>query len=161
SHRTEFRSPGQAVTNFRVLDTRPEAQIGYTGPIPVADQVIPVQVAGQGGIPSSGAESVFLNVTGTQSTGQGYVTAWPAGLLRPNASSLNLEDGQTRPNLVFTRLGEGGQVNLYTQSGGHLIADVGAYFPTGSAVVPLENSVRLLDTRTDTQIGYSGPKPGF
>ena len=162
-HRTEFRSPGQAVTNFRLLDTRrestPETQIGYSGPIPAPGQTVPVQVAGRGGIPEGGAESVFLNVTGTESTGQGFVTVWPTGQPQPNSSSLNLEAGQTRPNLVFTRVGDGGQVNIFTQSGGHLIADVGAFFPTGSAVRALTNPERILDTR-DAQIGYTGPKPG-
>ena len=73
------------------------------------------------------AGAVVLNVTGTDAAADGYVTVWPCGEERPLASSLNLSPGLTSPNAVITKLGAGGTVCLYTQSGAHLLADITGY----------------------------------
>ena len=77
-------------------------------------------------LPST-AQTVVLNVTGTDATAAGFVTVWPCGEERPLASSLNLTPGVTSPNAVITRLGAGGKVCLYTQNGAHLLADLTGY----------------------------------
>ncbi len=143
----------------RVLDTRLEQQIGFSGPKPVAGETVRLKVRGRSGVPDSDdVRAVVLNVTATEASGPGYVTVWPAGATRPLASSLNLEAvGQTRPNLVTVTLGAAGSVDLFTQSGTHLVADVAGYY-SGSAgamagrFFPL-NPGRVLDTR-------DGPRPG-
>src|SRR5262249_19907216 len=58
----------------------------------------------------------------------GFVTAWPAGLPRPLASTLNFEPGDNVANLVMVGLGPGGGLSLY-QFGGttHVVADVVGY----------------------------------
>ncbi len=145
----------------RLLETRTEfGQVGYTGAKPTANQVIQLQVTGRGNVPTTGVGAVALNITATDATGAGFVTVWPCGTTRPNASNLNLERvGQTIPNLVISGLDSSGRVCISTQSGAHLIADVQGWFATGSGYTPLEPA-RLLETRTEFgQVGYTGAKP--
>jgi hypothetical protein len=111
----------------RLLDTRPDSQTGYLGPKPLGGQTVALQMTGAS-VPSS-AGTVVLNVTGTDATATGFVTVWPCGQARPNASSLNLQPGVTSPNAVVTKVGEGGKVCLYTQSGAHLVVDVVGHLP--------------------------------
>ncbi|MGD9996378.1 MAG: hypothetical protein AB7L17_00625 [Ilumatobacteraceae bacterium] len=142
----------------RVLDTR--EQVGYSGPKPVVGQSIELQVTGVGAanVPAD-AKAVVLNVTGTEATADGFVTVWPCDATRPTASNLNLTANATSPNLVIVKLGAGGKVCLFTQSGTHLIADVSGYMPAGSRFVPVVPQ-RVLETRPEGQVGFSGPKPG-
>ena len=86
-----------------------------------------VQVTGQAGVPGD-ATSVVLNVTVTEPTFAGFVTVWPTGGTMPLASTLNFVAGQTVPNLVMVKLGNGGQVSLFNSAGSsHLLADVVGY----------------------------------
>ena len=143
----------------RLLDTRPDALIGYGGAKPHGGETMQLRVAGAGttNVPTDAA-AVVLNVTGTEATGDGFVTVWPCGTDRPTASNLNLVGGGTRPNLVAVKLGTDGDVCLYTQTGTHIAADIAGWFPNGSSFTPVVPE-RLLDTRPDAQIGYSGPMP--
>jgi len=133
----------------RILDTR----IGLGAALaPVGDDAqIDLEVAGRAGVPAD-AVAVALNLTATNATGPGYVTAWPAGELRPIVSTLNLEHaGQTIPNAAIVRLGAGGRISLYAQTSTDLVADISGYWlPSGMAsegrFVPL-NPMRVLDTR--------------
>jgi hypothetical protein len=112
----------------RVLETRvSEGQRGYSGAKPVAGQTVELVVAGVGGVPA-GARAVVLNVTGVEASGAGFVTVWPCGSARPTASNLNLDRGETAPNLVVAPVGVGGKVCVFTQSGAHLLADLSGYF---------------------------------
>jgi hypothetical protein len=91
-------------------------------------------------------------VTATETTGPGFVTAWPCTdpmLPPPLASNLNFVAGQTIPNLVIVPVGPSGTVCLQSSvSNAHLVADINGYFPAGSSYAPLSPR-RLLDTRTD------------
>jgi hypothetical protein len=134
----------------RLLDTREGSNI----PVP-ADTALPVPVAGHGGVPDNAA-AVILNVTATQPTSFGYITAYGHGAARPNASNLNFDTGQTVPNLVIVPIGTNGDVDLYNGSVGttHLIADVFGYINAGdpTAIGSIESlaPARILDTRTNT-----------
>jgi hypothetical protein len=80
-------------------------------------------------VPASGVSAVVLNVTATAPTSTTWVTVWPSGQPRPDASNLNVLAGQSRPNLVVARVGAGGRVSLYNAFGStHLIADVVGWF---------------------------------
>ncbi len=128
------------LTPARILDTR-------TGSPVAPGTELDVVVTGQGGIPASGVGAVVLNVTATQPTATGFITAWPAGSTRPNTSNLNFVANQTVANLVIARVGANGSVALYNSNGyTHLIADVAGWFPTSSELTPLVPA-RLLDTR--------------
>jgi len=101
-----------------------------------------------------------MNLTATEATAPGYVTAWPSGTTQPLVSSLNLERvDETLPNLVIVPVGSNGRVSLFTQSGTHLIADLLGWFPQTGALHTVQPT-RILETRPGpTQTGYTGPKP--
>lgn len=148
------------VSKDRILDTRPyPMQVGYTGGKPDAGDTVSLQVAGRAGVPTSGVAAVTMNVILTESSNSGFVTAWPSGKARPTASNLNVEGaGSTVSTLVTVPMGADGKVNLFTQSGGHLVADVAGWLPTGTFVA--STPVRLLDTRSGpAQLQYSGDRP--
>jgi hypothetical protein len=113
-----------------------------------------IQVTGMGGVPASGVAAVVLNVTVADTTASSFLTAWPTGSARPNASNLNWRTGEVVPNRVIVPVGSGGQVSLFNASGStDVIVDVGGWFTnssnpsaTGSlyeALVP----ARVCDTR--------------
>lgn len=138
------------VSPTRVFDTRTGA--APSGIIAPGGE-INVSLTGVAGVPASGVSAVVLNVTGTQTTAAGYVTAYPTGQSRPLASNLNLDAGQTAANQVIVPVGAGGQVTFFHFSGGHLLADVAGYFTDGTAAsgtsglfVPVSPN-RLADTR--------------
>lgn len=136
----------------RLIDTRTDGTTvdgaqqaaGVVG----ADSTTTLHVAGRGGVPTD-ATSVVLNVTTTESAADGYITAFPCGTDRPNASSVNGVAGATVANLVIAKLGAGGMVCLYSQSPTHLIADVNGYFTAAGSFVSLVPA-RVMDTRAST-----------
>lgn len=110
-----------------------------------------LQVAGRGGIPSSGATAVTMNVTVVGPSAPSYLTAWPSGDNRPTASNLNYEAGSVVPNLVVVKVGPDGRVSLYNDAGTtHVLADVVGWYSesdgAGSVYGTLSPS-RILDTR--------------
>ncbi|MFI5861443.1 PKD domain-containing protein [Streptomyces sp. NPDC051546] len=84
------------------------------------------------GLPANAVGAV-LNVTATDSTGPGFLTAYGFGATRPGASSLNTLPGITVPNHVMTPVGPGGKVSIFNSHGGpnHVITDLLGYFTQG------------------------------
>ena len=114
-----------------------------------------------GGVPATGVTSVVLNVTAANASGpQSFLTVWPKGTTRPLASNLNFTAGVSVPNLVVARVGDGGSVSIYNDSGTvDVVADVQGWYSNavdavGSSFVPV-NPARLLDTRVGTGTGGS------
>ncbi len=111
----------------RLLDTRPDGAtidgLSRTGAKLDGGQEIQLQVTGRGGVPA-GAVAAVLNVTVTDPQGAGYVTVYPCGTTRPNASNLNYVTGQTIANNVVVKIGINGTVCLYSQQTTNLIADI-------------------------------------
>ncbi len=144
----------------RVFDTREPGE--HQGRLDENGQIT-VQLAGRSGLPSTGVSAVALNVTIADGGGPGFVTAWPGGTERPLASNLNVTAaGENVPNLVVVPLGADGTVSLFTQSGGHLLADVTGYFTDGTApisgqglFVPISPH-RVFDTRTGAIVPADG-----
>ncbi len=113
------------VTPCRQLDTRSGSSVAAGGTLTVNVTGAPC------GIPSS-AISVSANVTATQQTAVGHLTAYPADGIQPNVSTLEFKVGQTRANNAFLLLSSDGfgQVNVFNSSTGtvHVIVDVNGYF---------------------------------
>jgi alpha-tubulin suppressor-like RCC1 family protein len=120
-----------SVVPARLLDSRPTASTidGASAGIGLrpGDSVTELQVFGRGGVPG-GATAVILNVTVTEPQGNAFVTVFPCGSPRPNASNVNYTTGLTIPNLVIAKVGDDGKVCLYSLAATHLIADVNAYY---------------------------------
>jgi hypothetical protein len=125
-----------------------------------------VQVTGRGGVPASGVTAVVLNVTVVDASGsEGYLTAWPSDAGRPWASNMNYYAGQTVPNVVVTKVGTAGIVDLFNSSGSiDVVVDVaGWYGPEGASAGSGFTGVppsRLVDTRFGTGAALQPLGPG-
>ena len=156
----EFPPPNEnpgfvSISPARLLDTRVDQNTSdqrYMGMGSlVGGGTLDLTILGRGGdpaaIPANGVSAVVLNVTVTNPTEAGYVTVWPSGGVRPNASNLNFTPGETIANLVIARVGANGQVSLFNNAGStDLIADAVGYFTNTSTLTAL-NPARILDTR--------------
>lgn len=138
----------------RILDTRsgngaPKAKVA-------PGATVELQVLGRGEVPASGVSAVVLNLTAIAPTQNGFLTAYPSGVTRPNASSLNFRGYETRANSVTVQVGANGKVAIYNSTGSvHILADVSGWYrgdtPSLYPLGQLQPTVprRLLDTRTD------------
>jgi hypothetical protein len=149
----------QPVAPVRLADTRSHVGLSTLAP----HQTVTLPVAGHGGVPGTGAEAVALNLTVTNPSSVGFLTAFPAGAAMPVASNLNFTAGQTVPNRAVLDLSAQGQVSFYNGSSGSvdLVVDLNGWFTgsTGAASGGLYaglTTVRLLDTRDGTG-GVSAP----
>ena len=104
----------------RVLDTRS----GLGAPVGRVEPGQPVPVSLAGVVPAA-ASAVVVNLTATDTTGPGFVTAWPGATAQPGTSNLNYVRGGTVPNLAVVPIGADGTILVTTgAASAHLIADV-------------------------------------
>lgn len=84
---------------------------------------------GVAGVPGAGVGGVVLNMTATHALAPGYVQVLPNNQATFGAySNLNIiRPGQTIPNSVITKLGDGGAFTAYSSAGTHLVADLFGY----------------------------------
>ncbi|MFP5489408.1 MAG: DUF1501 domain-containing protein [Acidimicrobiia bacterium] len=114
-------------------------------------QPVDIQVAGEAGVPTSGATAVVMNLTATRTSSVGFVRLTPTGTRRADTSNVNFHAGDTVPNLVICQLGTGGKITLDADGDGtHVIGDVFGYFSTGGAKLRSTPPNRVLDTRDGT-----------
>jgi hypothetical protein len=134
------------VSPVRALDSRTGA--GWSGKLA---QGAPraLQVTGTHGVPAT-ADAVVLNVTVTGGSANSFLTAYPTGVMVPNASNLNFAVGETIPNLVTVKLGTGGTVSFANAVGQvDVVADVVGYFDaTAGDLFHVLDPTRALDSRT-------------
>jgi len=149
------------VAPTRIFDSRPSEP----GPGPkgtLADGgAVDIAVAGAGPVPADAVAAV-LNVTVTNTRAPGFVSAYPAGQPRPNASAVNISAaGQTRATLVTVPIGAGGRVTLFTHASADLVADIaGYYLPAGGVPVAAGRFVPVTPQRLfDTRPSEPGPGP--
>jgi hypothetical protein len=117
----------------RILDTRYGTGTGGHITKLGARTSIKLHLAGLNGVPLS-AVAAELNLTVTDTTGAGFISAYPDGTSLPNASSLNFAAGQTVANAAITPVGPDGSIVLY--NGGNtpvdLIVDLNGTFAASS-----------------------------
>ncbi|MBT8161787.1 MULTISPECIES: hypothetical protein [Arthrobacter] len=146
-------TPGafQPIAPTRFLDTRTAAAVP-------ADNSVSFQVGGVNGVPAN-VSAVVFNLTVAEANSFGFITAYPSGTARPNASNVNFNTGQIVPNLVTVPVGADGKVTLYNRSAGatQLLADVSGYYLNGTPNTPGSFQpmapARFLDTRTAAAVG--------
>lgn len=141
------------VAPVRLLDTRNGNGGAYRMG---AGSTITLQVAGRGGLPSQGLSAVTINLTAVNPSTSSYLTAYPSGVSRPTASSINVTRGVVRANTITVPVGVDGKVRIYNNAGSiDVVGDVTGYYANdelpygqgaGSGVIPI--SMRLEDTRT-------------
>ena len=139
-------------TPARVLDTRSGGAtvdgVGAGGGLRGAGSTTELVVAGRGGV-AANASAVVLNVTAADAGSSGYVTVWPCGEARPNASSLNYQPGGAVANSTIVRVGAGGKVCMFTETATQLIVDINGWFPAAAEYQPM-TPARIIDTRLTT-----------
>ena len=113
------------VSPQRIVDSR--FGIGGVPPGLNAKQSVAINVGGVAPVPAN-ATAAIVNVTSVDSTAPSFITVWPAGTEMPTASTLNPRPGLPIPNLAYLKLGTGGQLGVYNDSGfTHFIVDVFGY----------------------------------
>jgi hypothetical protein len=124
-----------ALTPARVFDTRDGT--GNVPAVPIAaGGTIDVVVGGTSGIPVD-ATAVVFNVTVVNGTGPSFLTAWPTGDAKPNASALNWTDASATPNAVTVGLGTNGKVSFFNKAGTvNVFADVVGYYSAPAPAAP-------------------------
>ena len=138
----------------RITDTRTGSGFPNAGSTLTAGGSLNIQVAGAGGVASTGVTAALMNVTVTDTTAASFLTAYPSGATLPTASNLNWTAGETVANRVVVPVSSSGQITLYNHSGQtNVIVDVDGYFTDGttapstaSLYLPI-TPVRVLDTR--------------
>lgn len=90
------------------------------------------------------SRTLALNVTVTEPTGDGFLTAWPCDEPRPGTSNLDHLADQTVANLVFVRSSADGRICLAVHAATHVVVDRFGSFASGSTSTDTE---RLFDSR--------------
>jgi Subtilase family len=143
--------PGTVVTMspVRLMDTR--TGLGATGPVRNG-QVVKLPIAGVADMMSS-VSAVLVNITVTDATSAGFVTAYASGGAMPPTSNANFVAGSTSANLALVPVGSDGAIALsLAATSAQLVVDVQSYIAGGTvsdagAVKPV-TPARLLDTRS-------------
>jgi len=143
-------SPAGLFAPTRFLDTREGEQtfddMSEGAGRATAGQIVEVQVAGRGAVPSSAA-AVMVNVTSIFPDGPSFATLFPCGGAPPEASTLNYFAGTVVPNGAITKLSADGKVCIYTTSGADFALDVAGFVPAGVESLVTLSPVRVLETR--------------
>ena len=122
-----------AMTPCRVIDTR--AGFGFPAPFGTpslvggATRSFPMQASTLCSIPATAA-AYSLNVTAVPSGPLGFLTLWPFGATRPNASTLNSLAGAIVANAAIVPAGNdtSGSIDAYSSDATDMIVDINGYF---------------------------------
>ena len=150
-----------SLSPVRVLDTRPQfGPIGVPVGQPLGDsQVLNLRLKGAGKPLPAEAVAAVLNVTiDADATQKSFMTVWPEGEARPNASVNNAEPGFISANSTIAKLGANGGINIYNDDGAVNIAvDLVGYMIPVSEVTGLAGSKFLVgDTVPGSGTGANG-----
>jgi Bacterial Ig-like domain (group 3) len=128
-----FVSPGAntlafyPITPCRAADTRnPPGPLGKPYLAAQQTRAFPL-LSSPCHLPTS-AVAYSLNVTAIPQGFLGFLTVWPAGPPRPDASTLNAPTGTTTANAAIVLAGSSGAVNVYAQDNTDVFIDVNGYF---------------------------------
>ena len=139
-----------AVVPVRLLDTRSSGTPVAGGCTAVLD------LTGSTVVPSD-ADSLALNVTAVGAATRGFVTVYPCGSPRPDASSLNPREREATPNSVLVQLDSSRRICLFSNTAVHLVVDMTGWFGRFGAPYHSGMSMRVLDSRVSRPDGSVGP----
>lgn len=104
----------------------------------------------------SATSAVAVNLTAVAPAQAGYVTAFACDGDRPETSSVNFAQGETRPNNAIVAISQGRYLCVFADAATDLLLDVtGAMNPTGLSYLPAVPT-RLVDTRQDAPVPANG-----
>ena len=140
-------SPFHESAPRRAVDTRQPSlrPPGVTGAPGVGQFVeIPRDMLG---VPDE-ADAVMVNLTVTQATGYGYLTAFPCGDDPPNTSNVNYNVGVDRANASIMALGAQGSLCVVLfESSAHVIVDVNGWLGGATGIQFGAGPRRIADSR--------------
>jgi hypothetical protein len=142
----------EVLTPRRAVDTRfpgqrPDGGSGRVGPgvltIPRSSLGVPADAA-----------AVIVNLTATQASGSGFLTAYPCAATVPDTSNVNFAADEDRANQAIVGLASDGSLCVFASVATHVIVDVTGVF-AGSEGLSFKSSVgtRMVDSRN----GVGGP----
>ncbi|WP_461163917.1 carboxypeptidase regulatory-like domain-containing protein [Arthrobacter sp. R4-81] len=112
----------QPLVPTRLKDTRLEP-----GPVH-AWRDVSIPIGGTRGIPA-GAKAAMVNLTVTEPSAAGHLTAYPSRTALPGVSNVNFTKGLTVANFAIVPIGADGRITVRNSSTGpiHLVVDVFGY----------------------------------
>jgi hypothetical protein len=118
-----------------------------------------IQVSGRCGVDAD-AGAVAIGIVAVEAREAGFVTAWPSGVARPEASNLNFAPGNTVANSAVVQLGPSGSIDVYVSATAKLIVDVSAAFvhvdgDVAAGRLVVTEPARAIDTRQNGLRGTS------
>ena len=147
----------------RVLETRPEPAINYTGTgAPAGGTVlhVPMKDAAGNTVVPAGSKAVAVNVTAIEAASAGTLTVWDCKGSAPSTTNLTLIPNSTIPNLVLASLdttAAASEICILTSAATDLVVDVAGFFPSIAAYTALGGGAQLLlDTSTTSKPGADG-----
>jgi hypothetical protein len=152
-----------SVSPARLLDTR--GAVGIPTTTPITNKTISLAVLGKNGTTSAAgipadAKAVALNLTVTQTSGPGYLEAFPEGVSAPGVSNVNwTSTGTTMAGLAMVPVGADGNISLMVAGTAHVVADVFGYYTADATGAEFNGltPTRILDTRSAIGIPTTTP----
>lgn len=129
----------QPVTPWRALDTRSSGRVA-------AGVERQVRVDRARSVPADSA-AVLVNVTAVNPSTGGYLSVYPCGRGRPEASSVNFAAGQTVPNAVLAKVGSNSSICVWSSVDTEVLVDVNGSIAR-SASFTASDPVRVFDSRS-------------
>jgi hypothetical protein len=132
-----------AMTPCRIADTRNGSPFGGAfGPPSLAggqSRTFPIQASTTCVIPNI-AQAYSFNITLVPSGFVNFITVWPTGQPRPNASTLNGYGGTVIANAAIVPAGTGGAVDVYASESTNIIIDINGYYAPQSGLTLAQGS---------------------
>lgn len=118
----------EPLTPVRILDTRTGVGVPSVAKVGPGQEIVLTVPSALSGVPTD-ATSVVLNMTAANGSSTSFVTVYPEGETRPNASVLNVQPNVDSPNMVTVKLGTDGKIRIYNDRGNvDILADIAGYF---------------------------------
>ncbi|HXN46454.1 MAG TPA: hypothetical protein VN893_07420, partial [Bryobacteraceae bacterium] len=151
-------------TPCRVADTRGSTNM-FGGPFMTGGETrdFPVWFSPCGVPAAVGAIGAYsLNFTVVPPGYLGYLTAWPTGQARPNASTLNSWKGKVVANAAIVPSGTNESISVYVSDPTNVVLDINGFFAqwhAGELSFYPVTPCRIADTR-GTNGPFGGPEMG-
>jgi RHS repeat-associated protein len=138
----------------RLMDTR-SGTGGYNTPF-AANELRSLQVTGQANLPSSGVNSVLINVTVIDTPGQGVINVEPNGAAAGGGVGFLVHNGnETVSNTGVVEVAADGKIQIRSQWSLHMLVDVQGYFQTGDGTAAPGGFVPLQQQTLAQQAGVA------
>ena len=164
----------QAIAPTRICDTRSGSGLPCAGKTLGPGGIDAAVVAGEGGLPATGASSpavaVIANLTAIAPTASTYVTIYPANQSGHSVSDINLSAGEVVPNLAVVSVdtsgdARNGDVDLFNAAGKvNALLDVEGWFQLTYAsgisgiVSDTQTPAQPIENATVTYTGTNGTR---